>query len=41
MNRALGIALLVVGIVLMLPFDWVKVENRAHPAFARVLDQFG
>jgi bifunctional non-homologous end joining protein LigD len=20
---------------------WVKVKNRAHPAFARVLDQFG
>jgi bifunctional non-homologous end joining protein LigD len=23
-------------------FDrWVKVKNRAHPAFSRVLDQFG
>jgi ATP-dependent DNA ligase len=23
-------------------FDrWVKVKNRTHPAFSRVLDQFG
>jgi bifunctional non-homologous end joining protein LigD len=23
-------------------FDrWIKVKNRAHPAFARVLEQFG
>jgi bifunctional non-homologous end joining protein LigD len=23
-------------------FDrWVKVKNRSHPAFSRVLDQFG
>ncbi len=21
--------------------DWVKVKNRQHPAFARVMDQFG
>ncbi|MDI3566925.1 hypothetical protein [Bradyrhizobium sp. Arg816] len=21
--------------------DWVKVKNRVHPAFRRVLDQFG
>jgi hypothetical protein len=21
--------------------DWIKIKNRAHPAFARVWDHFG
>ena len=32
-----------IGIARIVPVGrrWVKVKNRAHPAFSRVMDQFG